>query len=613
MHQYCWALNVICIHPVVSHLAPFHPRPQAYSVLGSTMPSCHELVQVLLYSTTPAEQQEAAAALAALPMDPCAWRTLVNALPDLVGLIQRPLFSAASRQQLVYALNSMADFAHMNGDQIEEAAADVIASIVQLLKHSSDVVQCVAASALRELSLHPNNLARVIAAGAVEHLVQMLKSMLAIVQADAVSTLAYISRNSVEGARSVVAAGAIPILVLLLRPSSIMEATRQSVTDALASSIRLNVLVLLGDLAAVDAASRASLFDAGIVPRLVEVLRSDCEDSQCKAAGVIGYLACEDPGNQIRIAAASEAVPPLIKLLASRSEAVHVCAASALGNIVLNIGLHAQFTSAGAIASLLRLLRQSKCAMVQKLSARVLMGLALGNDTHTAAYAAAIIIPHMVQLLQSESATVQMLAVNVLTNLVEEGVPENINTMKQAGALSLLAKLKGNSDTEASVREEAVPLLQLLQSADNSSPAAAQKGHRNSAAPHLASSGCRYSASLSFSTPSPADTAAGLISTPSLAASAAVFSAPALSPAWTAGGTRQPVGKPRKSCWSCGATGMPLKKCSVCAVASYCGAGCQKMDWKVHKGQCTGLKAGASVSGGGTSSSAAAAAAEGEM
>ena len=40
---------------------------------------------------------------------------------------------------------------------------------------------------------------------------------------------------------------------------------------------------------------------------------------------------------------------------------------------------------------------------------------------------------------------------------------------------------------------------------------------------------------------------------------------------------------------------MPLKKCSVCAVAAYCGAACQKADWKLHKGQCTGLKASAAA------------------
>ena len=55
--------------------------------------------------------------------------------------------------------------------------------------------------------------------------------------------------------------------------------------------------------------------------------------------------------------------------------------------------------------------------------------------------------------------------------------------------------------------------------------------------------------------------------------------------------------RPRKSCWTCGATGVPLKKCSVCAIAAYCGADCQKAVWKAHKGQCAGLKAGACSSG----------------
>ena len=62
-------------------------------------------------------------------------------------------------------------------------------------------------------------------------------------------------------------------------------------------------------------------------------------------------------------------------------------------------------------------------------------------------------------------------------------------------------------------------------------------------------------------------------------------------------GTQQSVNRTQKLCWSCGAMGVPLKKCSVCAVALYCDAGCQKMDWKAHKGQCSGLKADASGSG----------------
>ena len=62
------------------------------------------------------------------------------------------------------------------------------------------------------------------------------------------------------------------------------------------------------------------------------------------------------------------------------------------------------------------------------------------------------------------------------------------------------------------------------------------------------------------------------------------------SPPAAAASEEQQQPRPGKSCWSCGATGVPLKKCSVCDVAVYCGAGCQKADWKAQKGQCAGLK-----------------------
>ena len=49
----------------------------------------------------------------------------------------------------------------------------------------------------------------------------------------------------------------------------------------------------------------------------------------------------------------------------------------------------------------------------------------------------------------------------------------------------------------------------------------------------------------------------------------------------------------KELCWSCSAEGVRLKKCSRCAVASYCGAACQKADWKAHKGKCAELKVAA--------------------
>ncbi|KAK2055947.1 hypothetical protein LY76DRAFT_519366 [Colletotrichum caudatum] len=47
-------------------------------------------------------------------------------------------------------------------------------------------------------------------------------------------------------------------------------------------------------------------------------------------------------------------------------------------------------------------------------------------------------------------------------------------------------------------------------------------------------------------------------------------------------------------CAGCGreeaADGGPLKSCTACGVARYCGKECQKEDWKTHKGDCKVLK-----------------------
>ena len=58
------------------------------------------------------------------------------------------------------------------------------------------------------------------------------------------------------------------------------------------------------------------------------------------------------------------------------------------------------------------------------------------------------------------------------------------------------------------------------------------------------------------------------------------------------GSTGRVVRQGEKACWQCGAGGLPLKKCSVCGVAWYCGPDCQKAAWKAHKIECPNLKAG---------------------
>ena len=299
------------------------------SLQADTMRSCNELFRVLrLHSTSSAaEQQVLAAALTGHPMTPRAWRTAVSALPALVELIRQPsCSSAAVLEQAAHALNSIRDFEHMDSEQVREASADVIASTVQLLQHDAEVwVQSTAGTVLRELSGHPGNQVRMIAASVVDRLVDLLKSSSPDAQAVAASALASISNNSLEGAECIAAAGAGLVLIQLLDPccSGGEAATEQPSKVQILSSLHSNVLAVLTNLAGQVAPSRSTLFTAGAFPRLVEMLWSDCEELQHMAAGALGNLAVGSPENQARVAAAG-AIAPLVKLLASGSEAVQV-------------------------------------------------------------------------------------------------------------------------------------------------------------------------------------------------------------------------------------------------------------------------------------------------
>ena len=348
-------------HPLNLHIL----FPLSQDVRGA-MRSCHKLVEVMLHSTSPAELQEAAAALSMLPITPKAWHTAVRALPALVELVQQPSCTAGVRDQALRALDRVKDSAQ----PIEEVTAGVISSIVQLLGHHTGWAQCAAAGALRELSENPNNQAKMVAAGAFGRLVHLLKpsvgscGFLAVVRSTVAAALAHISSNAVRGAECIFAAGAVPPLVQLLSPDSGEAA--QDLT-----SICSSVLVVLGNIAGQVAASHAALLDAGAVPRLVKLLQSSsCKYTQEKAASFLGNLASGGLENQARIAAAG-AIGPLIMLLASSSEAVQNSATSALGNLAFNVDVQGTIAAAGAVAPLARVL-QSNNAAAQEQAARIL-------------------------------------------------------------------------------------------------------------------------------------------------------------------------------------------------------------------------------------------------
>ena len=337
---------------------------------------------------------------------------------------------------------------------------------------------------------------------------------------------------------------------------------------------------------------------AGAIPLLVQLLNSSSVYVQEEAAHAIGSLSFAGAVNINAQIIHAGAIPLLVGLL--RTPETQEKAALALRTIAEEFRTHAEILAASPILPLVRLLASDSEGAQAEHATEALLQLS-NAPTFPKQFVAAGAIPSLVHLLRSESDSVQRRAVAVLVALAAKGRSDIFAPVKSAGALPLLAHLQ----TAASSREMQYAAEKLLQILRTGASSFDDLKIRSPSAPmsSTAASACPATAAGSSSTDAVA-------SPPSAAASPQHRASAAGSPSTADTGSpseadspeqpprQQLPPRPRKSCRSCGATGVPLKKCSVCAVAAYCGAVCQKADWKAHKGQCPGLKAGSTGIGG---------------
>ena len=365
---------------------------------------------------------------------------------------------------------------------------------------------------------------------------------------------------NVENIPKIVAAGAIPPLV------SLLSAHNSGGVQAAAAEALCNL--------AIDDDNWVKITDAGAIPPLVVMLGAQNTAAVQEAAAKILSIFAKDANNQV---AAAGAIPLLVALLGSQSPAtVLEPAAGALVNITRNdAGNRISVAAAGAIPSLVALLGTHSSVSVQEVAARAVGNIALNVDNQAAIKSdpCALSLGFSLAKLHSTSPSALVRQAAEWALLVLSCAPEDLvaaeedkvaakaaaaNNLKLVGETSMTAAKSSSmsaSSTEAGPSQQTDP---------------SQQARPSALAPASAVS----------------------------CASAPASSVAAASPSSSAAASHQLLPpRPRKSCWWCGAAGVPLKKCSVCAVAAYCGAGCQKMDWKAHKGQCAGLKAGASKSG----------------
>ena len=421
------------------------------------------LLVAMLRADQPGVQQSATCALRSVG----AWEhkdalIAAGAVPDLVAMLR----SHQPHMQMT-AANILGCLAE-GPQQSTNADAD------QLQPHVSD-------EEARDRSyVHTSGAQRsrdaIIAAGAVPLLVAMIGSdipytsksddclevarKVSYVQDVAAYALGNLAAGSQQNNDAVMAAGAVPVLVTMLR-------SHQPKAQQIAAAT-------LARFAKGSQHSSDAVIAAGAVPLLVALLGSDQANVQTRAAHALAYVAASSQQSSDVVLAAG-AVPPLIAWLRPMlpdflpddlHEDLHLAAATTLRSLAHQLAPGWQqsreaIMAAGAIPPLVAMLRSMNSLVLAHEVAHILGDLAIGCRQSQDAIVAAGAVPLLVALLSACWPNTVICAAEALGKMVDgcEGA------IIAAGAVPLLIVLLRSKQTDIiDVQDAAVQALNSLAS-----------------------------------------------------------------------------------------------------------------------------------------------------
>ena len=225
----------------------------------------------------------------------------------------------------------------------------------------------------------------------------------------------------------------------------------------------------LANLALRNDQNNAAIAAAGAIPPLVALVTSRSDASKLEAARALRNLARNDQ-NTAAIAAAG-GIPPLVALVTSGSDSAKLEAAGALRNLAGNDQNQAAIAAAGGIPPLVALVTSGSDAAKEKAAGA--LGNLAANDQNEAAIAGAGAIPPLVGLVTSGSDASKLEAARALRNLA--GNDQNEAAIAGAGAIRPLVGLV-TSGSDASKLEAARALRNLATNEQNKAAIAAAGG-----------------------------------------------------------------------------------------------------------------------------------------
>lgn len=437
--------------------------------------------------------------------------------------------------------------------------------MVQLL-HGSDEAQMHAAAAVWSiLKGGPADRAAVVAAGAIPALVHVLRTCsshdVLTIAANCICNLVWVKDAGANIAEAVQEAGGIDALVWLMGAAGSGGGATLQVTAAGA----------LHNLACSSLPRKAAITAAGGVHTAVQLLRSTRDaDAMRSAAGLLAIMAddARDPTQQAFAEAGG--VAALVQLLRTSYPAEALDdAAAALAALAARRPAHRQaIAAADGIPTLVRLLAAG-IAQLQTINA--LRPLILDGPYQP---------PALVSCLRSSHEEVQTQASAALANLMH-GSLEHQQAVAAAGAIPPLAVLALQQHNSVALQSSVASALQLV--AMGSPESAAAVAQALGAPGHLAAVEllvCSAVPALAYDVPQlqEAFRAVGVALTPpgttGLTAIAAV-----------AGLSSREAGVRERAAEGCCNT-RGLRRCSACGSELYCSSRCQAAHWPAHRAEC---------------------------